>query len=160
MNGLVLCGTGPHCSILWLACCGCRPSMGPNTFTISNLQRRTIQHDAPWHTCPAKAVVPHTHTPTHTVHIPQHRHLHTNTYVTNITNGNTSLTVWGEKKKTASISISTLSRALLSVGTSMMVVSFACSPSVFWMWASGNWKWIPNHDADNKFHALTHPSMN
>ena len=156
MNGLVLCGTGPHYTLafyaLHVADVG-RPwdqTLLPSP-TCKGEQYNTMHHDTlalqkPW-----------SHTPTHTVHIPQHRHLHTNTHVTNITNGNTSLTVW---EKTASISISTLSRALLSVGTSMMVVSFACSPSVFWMWASGNWKWIPNHDADNKFHALTHPSMN
>ena len=93
MNGLVLCGTGPHYTVafyaLHVADAG-RPwdQTLLSSPTCKGEQYNTMHHDTlalqkPW-----------SHTPTHTVHIPQHRHLHTNTHVTNITNGNTSLTVW------------------------------------------------------------------
>jgi hypothetical protein len=97
MNGLVLCGTGPHYTVafyaLHVADAG-RPwdqTLLPSP-TCKGEQYNTMHHDTlalqkPW-----------SHTPTHTVHIPQHRHLHTNTHVTNITNGNTSLTVWEKKQ--------------------------------------------------------------
>ena len=127
--------------------------------TLINLQRRTIQHCCTM----THFALPKPWSHTNTFHIPQHRHLHTDAH------GRIRHTYCKQKhfsaryENTASINIHQHLNSELGTafGGHFYDGCLLCfSQSVFWMWEAGNSKSISNHDADNTFDSMAHPSMN